>query len=174
VTRRRSPAVVLAGRRSLAVVLAGRRSLAVVLAGCLAATACGGHAVTKKDVIARANAICINALRAVRSVPPPAGATGSPAALAAYLQKVAPIIETEASATKALPRPAQDRVLLNRYVTALADGATQYRALSAAAKHGDSAGFAHALAVLRESPAPALAARYGLNRCNASAGTGVP
>ncbi len=147
---------------------------AVVLAACLVATACGGHTVTKKDVVARANAICINALRAVRSVPPPAGATGSPAAMAAYLEKVAPIIETEASATKALPRPAQDRALLNRYVAALADGATQYRALSAAARNGDSAGFAHALAVLRESPAPALAARYGLTRCNASAGTGVP
>jgi hypothetical protein len=146
---------------------------AIATAGCLVATACGGHAVTKKDVIARANAICIDALRAVRSVPPPAGATGSPVVLAAYLQRVAPIIKKEASATKALPRPAQDRAILDRYVAAVADGATQYRALAAAAKNRDSAGVSHALAVLRESPAPALAARYGLNRCNASAGTGV-
>ena len=69
------------------------RPAATIVAACLAATACGGHTVTKKDVIARANAICINALRAVRSLPPPAGATGSPAALAAYLEKVAPIVE---------------------------------------------------------------------------------
>jgi hypothetical protein len=146
---------------------------ATVATACLAATACGGHTVTKKDVIARANGICIRTLRAVRSVPPPAGGAGSPSALAPYLQKVAPIVEKEASDTRALPRPAQDRALLNRYVAAVTASANQYRALASAAEKGDSAAVSQGLATLRVSPVPALAARYGLTRCDVSAGSGV-
>jgi hypothetical protein len=146
-----------------------RAVCAALAAGCLAATACGGHTVTKHDVIARANGICINALRAVRLVPPPAGATG----LAGYLQKVAPIVEKEASSTRALPRPAQDRAVLDRYVTAVTASANQYRALAKAAHDGDSAAVSAGLAALRASPVPALAARYGLPRCSVSAGSGV-
>lgn len=149
----------------------GRATIAAV---CLAVTACGGHTVTKKEVIARANGICISALRAVRSVPAPAGGTGAPAALATYLDKVVPIVEKEASDTRALPRPAKDRVLLDRYIAAVSAGASQYRALETAAKNGNAEAVAHGLAALRLSPAPALAVQYGLNRCNASAGTGVP
>lgn len=145
----------------------------VVAAACLAATACGGHTVTKKDVIARANGICINTLRAVRSLPPPSGGAGSPSALAPYLQKVAPIVEKEASETRALPRPAQDHTLLNRYVAAVTSSANQYRALARAAKDDDSAALSQGLAALRASPVPALAARYGLTRCSVSAGSGV-
>jgi hypothetical protein len=145
----------------------------MVAAACLAATACGGHTVTKKDVIARANGICINALRAVRSLPPPSGGARSPSALAPYLQKVAPIVEKEASETRALPRPTQDRALLNRYVAAVTASANQYRALADAAKNGDSAALSQGLAALRASPVPALAARYGLTRCNVSAGSGA-
>jgi hypothetical protein len=145
----------------------------MVAAACLGATACGGHPVTKKDVVARANGICISTLRAVRSVPPPSGGAGSPSALARYLQKVAPIVGQEASDTRALPRPAQDRALLNRYVTAVTASADQYRALASAAKRGDSAAVSQGLAALRASPVSALAARYGLTRCNVSAGSGV-
>jgi hypothetical protein len=140
---------------------------------CLAATACGGHTVTKKDVVARANGICINALRAVRSVPPPAGAAGSPTALATYLQKVVPIVQKEASETRALPRPAQDGAVLDRYVAAVTATASRYEALARAAKRGDSAAVSQGLAALRASPVPALAARYGLTRCSVSAGSGV-
>jgi hypothetical protein len=93
--------------------------------------------------------------------------------LAPYLAKVLPIIEKEASDTRALPRPAQDRALLNRYVAAVTATAGDYNDLATAAKNGDGAGVSQELAALRASPAPALAARYGLNRCNASAGTGV-
>ena len=107
-----------------------RRTLPALAAACIAATACGGHTATKQDVIARANGICINTLRAVRSVPPPAGGAGSPAALAAYLQKVVPIVQKEASDTQALPRPAQDRAVLDRYVAAVTASASQYRALA--------------------------------------------
>jgi hypothetical protein len=146
---------------------------AAAAAACVAITACGGHTVTKQDVIARANGICINALRAARSLPPPGGGTGSPAALAAYLDRLVPIVEKEASQTRALPRPARDRAILNRYVAAVSAGANQYRTLLTAAKNADSAAVSHGLAALRASPAAALAARYGLTRCNAGAGTGV-
>ncbi|HTU97060.1 MAG TPA: hypothetical protein VMF14_14535 [Solirubrobacteraceae bacterium] len=146
---------------------------AAALVGCLAVTACGGHTATKQDVVARANGICINTLRAARSVPPPAGGAGSPAALAAYLQKVVPIVEKEASDTRALPRPAQDRAVLDRYVAAVSADASQYRALARAAKNDDLAAISHGLAALRASQVPALAARYGLTRCSASAGSGV-
>jgi hypothetical protein len=77
---------------------------ALIAAACVAVTACGGHAATKKDVVARANGICITALRSMREIPPPAGTAG----LADYLAKVLPIVEKEAKDTKALPRPVQD------------------------------------------------------------------
>jgi hypothetical protein len=144
----------------------------VVAAACLAATACGGHTVTKKDVIARANGICINTLRAVRNVPPPAGS--SLPALATYLGKVQPIIDKEAGDTRALPRPAPDRAILNRYVAAVSAGAAQYHAAATAAKNGDSAGVSQALATLRDNAAPALATQYGLGECSAAAGTKAP
>jgi hypothetical protein len=148
---------------------------AALAAGCVAVivTACGGHTATKKDVVARANGICINALRAVRSLPPPASGAGSPQALAPYLQKVVRIVEKEAAATRALPRPAQDRALLDHYVAAVTASAGQYQTLARAAKNGDSAAVSQGLAALRASPVPALAARYGLTRCSVSAGSGV-
>jgi predicted Zn-dependent protease len=144
----------------------------VAAAACLAATACGGGAVTKKDVIARANGICITTLRAARSVPPPAG-NASRAALAAYLQKVVPIVQKEAAQTRALPRPAQDRAILNRYVAAVTADANRYRTLARAASDGDLTQVTQTLSALRASRAPALAAQYGLTRCSVSAGSGV-
>jgi hypothetical protein len=143
--------------------------VAAISAACLAATACGGHTATKKDVVARADGICVNTLRQVRGVPPPAG-TSLPA-LAAYLAKVVPIVEKEASDTRALPRPAQDQALLDQYVNAVSDGATQYRAMATAARNGDTAGVSQALSTLRDNPAQSLAGRYGLAECQASAGT---
>jgi hypothetical protein len=143
----------------------------MIAAACLGlgVAACGGHTVTKKDVVARANGICTTALHAMREVPAPTGTAN----VSPYLAKVLPIVEKEAKDTQALPRPAQDRALLNRYVAAVTATATQYRALATAAEHADGAAVAQGLAALRANPAPALAARYGLTRCNASAGTGV-
>lgn len=149
--------------------LARARIAAVGVAVAVGVAACGGHTVTKKDVVARANGICITALRAMREVPPPAGTAG----VADYLAKVLPIVEKEARDTEALPRPAQDRAVLDRYVTAVSATATEYRRLATAAKNRDGAAVSQGLASLRANPAPALAARYGLTRCNASAGTGV-
>ena len=95
-----------------------------IVAACLAVSACGGHTVTKKDVIARANGICITALRSMRELPPPAGTTG----LADYLDKVAPIVENEATQTRALPRPAQDRASPEPLRGRRTATATRYRA----------------------------------------------
>jgi len=146
-----------------------RVASALIAAACLTATACGGHTVTKKDVIAHANGICVSTLRQVREVPPPSG--NSLKALGAYLAKVEPIITKQALDTRALPRPAKDRAVLNRYVAAVSASATQYRALATAARNGDSAGVSQALAILRDNPAQTLAKRYGLDECIAAAGT---
>jgi len=148
-----------------------RLGWALIAVACAGVTACGGHKATKKDVIAHANGICVSTLRQVREVPPPAGS--SLTALAGYLAKVAPIVDKEASDTRALPRPTKDRAVLNRYVAAVSASATQYRALATAAKNGDAAGVSQALATLRDNPAQALAQQYGLSECIAAAGTKV-
>jgi hypothetical protein len=145
----------------------------VILAGSVAATACGSHTATKQDVIARANAICSASVRGVRSVAPPAAGDGSLASLSTYLQKVLPIVEKEGGDTRALPRPARDRALLNRYIAAVTAAEQQYRTLATAAARNDRAVVAEALSALRSSPATTLARQYGLSRCSAAAGTGV-
>jgi hypothetical protein len=143
--------------------------LLTALGAALVIAACGAHTATKPDVIARGNAICSAALRDVRAVPPPTGA----AAQAPYLKKVLPIVEREASSTRALPRPAQDRGLLNRYVAAVTTTEQRYRALEAAAARNDPATVSRVLAALRADPATTLAKRYGMTRCSAAAGTSV-
>jgi hypothetical protein len=150
--------------------------LRTALAGALAAlviAACGGHTVTKQDVIARANAICAGAQRDLRATPPPAGGT-SLSGLAAYLRAVTPILQREVSDLQALPRPAADRALLDQYVSAVARSGATYRALTAAARRGDQDAVNQALAQLQANPSSSLAARYGLNQCAGAAGTAVP
>jgi hypothetical protein len=139
----------------------------------VAATACGGHTATKHDVIAQADAICSASLRDVRSVAPPAAGQSSLASLSAYLDKVLPIVEKESADTRALPRPAKDRALIDRYVAAVTAAESEYREMAAAAAHNDRATVAQALAALRSSPATVLATQYGLTQCGAAAGTGV-
>jgi hypothetical protein len=138
--------------------------------------ACGSSAPTRSDVIARANAICETAFRDAHTVAPPAASGGggsSLPALAKYLKRVTPIVDTEVAGLRALPRPAEDRALLERYLAAMTASATQYRDLAVAADRGDSAGVASALAALRASPATSLAARYGFGSCAESAATGT-
>jgi hypothetical protein len=130
---------------------------AVVLAGC------GGKAATKQDVIAQANAICTRALRDVRSVPPPASAALPD--LSAYLRRVVPIVDREVSGMRALPRPDEDRAVLDRYAAAVARSGQDYRALADAAGRGDEAAVAGSLNALAASPAQALARRYGIAQC---------
>lgn len=155
--------------------LDSRRRLAVVSALLLGSllSACGSSGESKPDFVARANAICENALRDVRDIAPPAvggGATSLPS-LAPYLHSVTPIVETEVKQLRALPRPSADRAVLGSYMAAIGKSAADYRALDHAARIGDRGAFASALAELRASPAASLAARYGLAECAGSAGT---
>jgi hypothetical protein len=147
-----------------------RSSLAVapVLAG-VALAACGGHTITKADVIARGNQICETAASSVRALPPPGGQSLSD--LARYYKQVTPIVRAEVNQLRALPRPAQDRTLLNRYLDAIASSASDYETLAAAARDGDRAELATAAAALRSNPAAGLATSYGITRCGGSLGT---
>lgn len=143
---------------------------ASLLAGmAVALAACGSHTITKKDVIARGNQICQTAARSVRSVAPPRGE--SLPGLAQYYTRVTPIVQTEVKQLRALPRPAQDRALLNRYLEAVSSSATAYQALAAAAQAGDRGALESASAALRSNPAARLAVRYGITECGASPGT---
>jgi hypothetical protein len=146
------------------------RRLAVL--ACLLAvvvSACGVSSASKKDVIARGNAICTATVRAVRSTG--SGATGTGSALDAYLQRIVPIVEKEVAQLRKLPRPTPDRALLNRYLAAIARAGAQYRALGSAARVHDSAGVAQVLGELRSNPAPGLARQYGLTACAGAVGT---
>jgi hypothetical protein len=119
-------------------------------------------------VIARGDAICETAFRDAQSIPPPAakgGGATSLSALADYLRRVRPIVRTEVASLRALPRPDQDRALLERYIAAMTVSARRYGALATAAAKGDSAGVAGALAAIRASPATSLAASYGFRSC---------
>jgi hypothetical protein len=147
---------------------------AALAAGCVAATACGGHTATKQDVIARGNAICAGALRDLRATPYPTSGKTSVANLAAYMDAVLPIVQREVSNLRALPRPATDRPLLDRYVAAVSSSASTYRSLAKAARRGDQAGVNQALATLQANPAATLAGRYGISQCASAGSTAVP
>ena len=151
---------------------ARRRACAVLAAGCVAATACGGHTATKQDVIARAN-----------------GSASTRCARCATWRRrrearCRPWRRTQGRSSRSSTRrhrilgACPDRLrlgdLLNRYVAAVSDSATSYRALAAAARAGDAPGVAQALSALRSNPAPVLATQYGLTECSAAAGTKAP
>jgi hypothetical protein len=141
-----------------------RSGLAVaVVLGAAALSGCGKKAATRQDVIAQANAICTRTLRDVRSVPPPAGAALD--ALSPYLRRVVPIVDKEVAGMKALPRPDEDRAVLDQYVAAVAKSGQDYRALANAARSGDQAAVAQTLDALTANSAPALARRYGITQC---------
>ncbi|MFZ0090738.1 MAG: hypothetical protein WAL63_14595 [Solirubrobacteraceae bacterium] len=153
---------------------AKRTALTTGAALCAAVvTGCGGHAATKPDVVAQANAICASALRDERATPPPATGQASLPALSGYLQQVLPIVGREVSNLHGLPRPAEDRALLDRYLDAVTDLGSTYRSLAAAARRGDQDGVDQALAALQANPASSLAVRYGLIQCAGAAGTAV-
>jgi hypothetical protein len=142
----------------------------VLLLAVVASSACGGaQPATKGDVVARANQICATAASAIRSLAPPA--SQSLRALSRYYRRVTPIVRTEVAQLRALPRPAQDRPLLARFLGAVERSARDFRRLAAAARAGDRDGFDTASAALRSSPASSLAARYGMKECGGSLGT---
>jgi hypothetical protein len=159
-----------AGPRGLTGWTVALLTLAALVAGC-------GTAHTKRDFIARADAICSGALRQARSIAPQSsanGATQQPSALARYLAEVLPVVQSEAAELRALPRPTQDardRSALASYLRALAQVVQHYQELASAAKRGDAQGIAGAEAALRASPVNSLAASYGLRSCGTPGAT---
>ncbi len=154
-----------------------RSRLSPVLAACMVTvtvSACGGSSPTKKDVIARGNAICASAIRSVRAVTPPPGAATSGRALSGYFQRLEPIVSQEVAQLRKLPRPATAKALLNRYIDSIAHAGDTYRRLTAAAQGDDPAGVATNLAALRSNPAQSLAQQYGMSQCAAASGTASP
>ena len=148
-------------------------ALSALLAGC------GSASYTKRDFVARANAICASTLQDTRAIAPPSF-SHSPrqqlSALAGYLANVLPHVQSEADQLRALRRPPQDahdRAALARYLAALAGAVVDFRELAAAAKRGDEQGVASAETALRSSPVASLAASYGLASCAAPGPTGV-
>jgi hypothetical protein len=143
---------------------------ACALAVALTIAACG-HTYTKADFIARADAICASAIEQIRSVPPPSFGSSQAqqmSGLSLYLAKVVPIVESEAAQLRGLHHPggsASERADLERYLTAVSQAASDYKALSAAASRQDPQGVANAEADLRASPVGSLAATYGLRTC---------
>lgn len=154
------------------------RPVVAAFAACLVAlvaTACGSASPTKKDVIARGNAICSSAVSAARAVVPPATGAGSGSALAGYFRQLEPIVAHEVAQLRKLPRPDADKAVLNQYIDAVTRAGTTYKALAAAAgRRGDIAGVAKDLGELRASPAQSLAQKYGMSQCAAAAGTSNP
>jgi hypothetical protein len=144
-----------------------RPAAIAVTTSALLVAACGGAgAVTHRDDVVRADAICAAALRRVGAVPAPAGS--GPSALAPYLDRVLPILRAQDVALHRLHRPAQGHALGARRVVWLqAEGAAvaAYASLDHAAHRGDAGALASAEAALRDSPVAALAARYGLSDC---------
>jgi hypothetical protein len=141
--------------------------LLATVAAAATITGCGGHSATRKDVIARANAICFTAQQAARSVPSPGA--GDTRALAAYFDKVAPVVAKEARQLAALPRPTPREATLNHYVAAVGASVADYRAAARAAMAGNEAGVTQALTRLHATDATRYARAYGLNQCTGSA-----
>jgi hypothetical protein len=128
--------------------------------------ACGGHSDSRKDVIARANAICFSAQQAARSVASPGA--GDTKALATYFNKLAPIVAKEARQLAALPRPTPRQATLGHYVDAVNASVADYRAAARAAAAGDEGGVTQALAKLQATGATGYARAYGLTQCTGS------
>jgi hypothetical protein len=131
-------------------------------------TGCGGHTTTRRDVIARANAICFTAQQAVRSIAPPGAGVTDAKALATYFDKVTPIVAKEARQLSALPRPKQRQGILNHYVDAVGASVADYRAGARAATADDGGGVTQALAKLQSNGATRYARAYGLTQCAGS------
>jgi len=142
--------------------------VAVLLVGLLAG--CGSY--TKKSFIASADAICASAVRQTRLIAPPSSQEVS--ALAPYLAKLTPILGSEARQIRALQQPsgtAAERAALTRFLAALTQFVSDFKALTTAAQTGSRSAVASAEAALRVSPLDALAASYGLRSCGTPGAT---
>ena len=140
---------------------AGMAAVSIAIAGC------GSKPATHASVIARGNAICGTANRALANLPAATSASGT----TVDFVKAAPIVTHEAKALDALPRPAAGRTELERFVAAESALAAGFRHLAAAQRTGDDSALQSGLASLSHNDAASLARRYGLAQCSASAAT---
>jgi hypothetical protein len=153
-------------------ILAAIAALAVIAS----LSGCGSTTVTKQDFVARANAICNNALRQTRSIAPAAAGTPKDQALSTYLSRLLPIVEAESKQLHALKQPSQtdsEKALLTGYFAALDGAVSGFRQLQSAAAQRDTQAIANAEATLRASPVAARASSYGLRACASPTGTAV-
>jgi hypothetical protein len=132
------------------------------LAAALGLWGCGAGGVTQRQLIMRADAICERTLADVRARP----------SAGTQVVAIVPLIAREVSQLVALPRPAEHRALLTRYLTAMRAELGDWRRLAGAQASHSAPAVSAAVAALRADPAPSLAARYGLGDC-ATAGATV-
>ncbi len=118
-------------------------------------------------MIARGNAICATANRALANLPPAGGASGE----TVDFVKAAPVVGREAKALRGLPRPAADRATLERFIADESSLAAGYRRLASLQRTGDDAAVQSGLVALGRIDPGTFARRYGLAQCGAAAAT---
>lgn len=178
-TSRSSRPAWVPGRRAPAPYPRHLRAVAAITLGLLSAVSLGacGSSYTRRDLIARADAICASAIRQTLAIGPPTfGGSSSQQleGLAQYLARALPIYQSETAQLRGLRAPAQsasDKAKLSRFLQAVSQAAADFRALLASAKQRDPQGVASAEAALRANPVSALAASYGLKSCGAPGAT---
>lgn len=147
-----------------------RRHLTIatgIAAASVALAGCGSKPATRASVIARGNAICATANRALANLPAASGSSGT----TVDFVKAAPVVSREANALRGLPRPATDRATLDRFIADESSLAAGYRRLAALQRSGNDAAVQSGLAALGRIDPGAFARRYGLAQCGAAAAT---
>jgi hypothetical protein len=136
-------------------------------AATIALTACGSKPATRASVIARGNAICATASRALANIP----AADGPSGTTIDFVKAAPIVTREAKALSTLPRPAAGRAVLERFIATESALASGYRHLAALQRAGNDAAVQSGLPALVRSDPSRPARRYGFTQCGAAVAT---
>src|ERR1700730_11995669 len=118
-------------------------AVSAVLAGCGAGT-------SKADYVKRADQVCAQGARRAQAIPAPGAQNGrlSSASAASYIEGIAAVIQQVNNQLKALPRPSQDRVLLDRYLAALDQGVASLLRLDVATARRDRRTIAQSLIAL--------------------------
>jgi hypothetical protein len=139
------------------------------LVGMLVA-ACGST-YTRADFIRRADGICLSTTRALRSLTPPqftGSAVQQQLSLSRYLARVSPLVSAESRRLAGLPKPPgrpADAALLQRWLRAVHDSASDIHVLGDSERAGDPAFIAAARTALGALPVVKLASRYGMKAC---------
>ena len=140
---------------------------AAAAAAVLGLAGCGSKPATRASVIARGNAICATASRALANLPAAGGSAGT----TIDFVKAAPIVTREARALSALPRPAADRAVLIHFLSAESALAAGYRHLAVLQRTGNDAAVQGGLTRLARIDPAAAAHRYGLTQCGGASAT---